>query len=424
MIPILPKFDIGVKSYSRFTVSYPDCQSVTERPMDRRACNGPSSKPSQLRQYACTRSSRRIQTQTVADSSQQGDESSYFGDFSWIYITFLVQQMSDLFLLFPMDYSSVATGWLYITTDNLPGAKDECLFLLFPIDYSSIATDNMTPKRKEIESSPSKGTSTAARLHPPVYELALQTLSQFGAEDNDHEEEKYFKRDNPNANSPSVEELIKIFSIDRYPGRMQCDGAIYLMGKSALGNLDFPEDNNARFQMKMVYDLLKRRFMYENKDMMDGVWINYCGVPICFCWKEFVIVTRLKCYPPSPSQVIPTLTQIKAPRTPKKGKGKSSDRDDLVSIIGLRFKNKNLIEVLKGKGLSTKHKQSLYLVWFVHNILWERDINNNINLGLINFSGDLEAFNSYSWGYESFKMTVKYLLTPLTPKTVNLYGFP
>ncbi|PHU06930.1 putative WRKY transcription factor 23 [Capsicum chinense] len=36
--------------------------------------------------------------------------------------------------------------------------------------------------------------------------------------------------------------------------------------------LDFPEDNNARFQMKMIYDLLKRRFMYENKDKMDEAW--------------------------------------------------------------------------------------------------------------------------------------------------------
>ncbi|KAF3636460.1 putative protein EIN4-like [Capsicum annuum] len=53
-----------------------------------------------------------------------------------------------------------------------------------------------------------------------------------------------------------------------------------------------------------------------------------------------------------------------------------------------------------------------------------RDVNNNISLVLINLSEDLEEFNSYPWGYESFKMTVKYLLTPLTPKTVNLYGFP
>ncbi|PHT89970.1 hypothetical protein T459_05083 [Capsicum annuum] len=105
----------------------------------------------------------------------------------------------------------------------------------------------------------------------------------------------------PNANSPFIEELIKIFSIDRYPVRMQCNGATDLMGdlvvKSVMGKsfdafkkilreqkldsyfrescfgkyLDLLEDNNARFQMKMVYDLLKRRFMYENKGKMDEV---------------------------------------------------------------------------------------------------------------------------------------------------------
>ncbi|KAF3644490.1 putative protein EIN4-like [Capsicum annuum] len=80
---------------------------------------------------------------------------------------------------------------------------------------------------------------------------------------------------------PSAEELVKNFSIDRYPVRMQCDGATNLMGdfvvKSAMGKsfdafkkilreqklnsyfsescfgqyLDLLEDNNARFQMKM-----------------------------------------------------------------------------------------------------------------------------------------------------------------------------
>ncbi|PHT98948.1 hypothetical protein BC332_32096 [Capsicum chinense] len=159
---------------------------------------------------------------------------------------------------------------------------------------------------------------------------------------------------------------------------MQCDGATDLMGdlmvKSVMGKpfdvfrkilreqkldsyfrkscfgkyLDLLEDNNARFQMKMVYDLLKRRFMYENKYKMDEVWINYCGMPICFGWEEFAIVTGLKCYPPFPSQVIPTLTPKKAPRTPKKGKDKSSNRDDQVSIAGPSFKNKNLIEAVKG----------------------------------------------------------------------------
>ncbi|PHT54946.1 hypothetical protein CQW23_03432 [Capsicum baccatum] len=81
----------------------------------------------------------------------------------------------------------------------------------------------MDPKRKQIEPSPSKGTSAAAQLHPPLYELALQTLSQSGAEDNEHGVEESFKRDDPNANSPSIEELLKTFNIDHYPVRMQRD---------------------------------------------------------------------------------------------------------------------------------------------------------------------------------------------------------
>ncbi|PHU30245.1 hypothetical protein BC332_02338 [Capsicum chinense] len=255
----------------------------------------------------------------------------------------------------------------------------------------------MDPKRKEIESSPSKGTSAAAQLYPSFYELALQALSQSGAGDNEHGEEKCFKRDDPNANSPSAAELVKTFSIDHYPVRMQGDGATDLMGdlmvkESCFGQyLDLSEDNNARFQMKMIYDLLKHKFMYENKDKMDELTYS---------------------------------DPKKAPRTPKKGKGNSSDRDNMVSIVGPSFKNKNLMEALKGTELSKKHKQSLCLVWFVHNVLWARDVNNNMSLDLVNLSEDLEAFNNYPWGYERFKMTVEYFLTPLTQKTVNLYGFP
>ncbi|PHU22745.1 hypothetical protein BC332_07852 [Capsicum chinense] len=114
----------------------------------------------------------------------------------------------------------------------------------------------------------------------------------------------------------------------------------------------------------------------------------------------------------------------KALCTPKKGKDKSSDHDDLVSLVYPSFKIINLIEVLQGKRLSKKNKKSLCLFWFVHNVLWARDVNNNIPLGLIKLSEDVEPFKSYPWGYESFKMTVKYLLTSLTPKIVNLYGFP
>ncbi|PHT47812.1 hypothetical protein CQW23_12020 [Capsicum baccatum] len=184
-----------------------------------------------------------------------------------------------------MDYLSVAMGQLCVASDKIPGATDSAIFMV-PTYYSSVATDNMAPKIKEIESSPSKGTNAAAQLHPPLYELALQALSQSGAEDNEHVEEESFKKDDPNANSPSVEELVKTFSINRYPVRIQCDRATDLMG-----------------------DLVVK-FMYESKDKMDEVWINYCGMPVCFGWEEFAIVAGLKCYPPSPSpsQVIPTLT--------------------------------------------------------------------------------------------------------------------
>ncbi|KAM3281148.1 hypothetical protein P3S67_028168 [Capsicum chacoense] len=135
----------------------------------------------------------------------------------------------------------------------------------------------MVPKRTETESSPSKEISEEARIHPPFYELALQMLSQLGAEYDEHGEEECFKRDDADANSPSTEEQVKAFSIDRYPVRMQCDGAVNLTGdfvvKSAMVKsfnafrkilreqklnayfrdncfgkyLDLSEDSNARF---------------------------------------------------------------------------------------------------------------------------------------------------------------------------------
>ncbi|PHT70644.1 hypothetical protein T459_25748 [Capsicum annuum] len=102
----------------------------------------------------------------------------------------------------------------------------------------------MALKRKEIESSPSKETSSSAQLYPPLYELTLQALSQLGVEDNEHSEEKSFKRDDPNANSPSAEELVKTFSIDHYPVRMQCDGATDLKGDLVVDITATVEEHN------------------------------------------------------------------------------------------------------------------------------------------------------------------------------------
>ncbi|KAF3647551.1 hypothetical protein FXO38_18631 [Capsicum annuum] len=88
----------------------------------------------------------------------------------------------------------------------------------------------MAPKRKETKSSPSKGTSEAAKIYPPLSELALKEISQSEAEDNEHGDEECFKRDNPNTNIPSIEELFKTFSINSYLVRMQCNGSIDLTG--------------------------------------------------------------------------------------------------------------------------------------------------------------------------------------------------
>ncbi|PHT37610.1 hypothetical protein CQW23_21183 [Capsicum baccatum] len=117
---------------------------------------------------------------------------------------------------------------------------------MVPTDYLSIATDNMAPKIKEIESSPSKGTSAEAQPHLPLYELALQALSQSGAEDNKHEEEESFK------------EMIQMLIV--LPSKSWSKPSVLIIIlESCFGKyLDLPEDNNARFQMKMIYDLLKR----------------------------------------------------------------------------------------------------------------------------------------------------------------------
>ncbi|PHU22468.1 hypothetical protein BC332_07575 [Capsicum chinense] len=85
-----------------------------------------------------------------------------------------------------MDYSSVAMGQLYVASD-IPGATDSAIFMV-PTDYLSI---------------------TIGRLY-----VAIDNIP--GAEDNEHRKEESFKRDDPNANSPSVDELVKTFSIDRY----------------------------------------------------------------------------------------------------------------------------------------------------------------------------------------------------------------
>ncbi|PHT36676.1 hypothetical protein CQW23_24376 [Capsicum baccatum] len=136
-------------------------------------------------------------------------------------IKYLVLQISDLFLWFPMDYSSVAMGQLYVASDKI--------------------SDNMAPKIKDIESNPSKGTSAAAQLYQSLYELALQALS--------HQEQKIMNTGRRNLSKKMIQKLIALL-----PKSWSKPSVLIVILESCFGQyLDLSEDNNARFQMKMAW---------------------------------------------------------------------------------------------------------------------------------------------------------------------------
>ncbi|KAG5589629.1 hypothetical protein H5410_040143 [Solanum commersonii] len=131
--------------------------------------------------------------------------------------------------------------------------------------------------------------------------------------------------------------------------------------------LDLPEKNNARFQMTMVYELLKRRFIFQNPKKKD--------------------------------EPIPEFIVKKNHEDERKEKKKKQDS---------QLRSRTWCPLL-AQDTSKKHKESMCLLWFVHNVLLAKDVNNNISL---------------KWGHHNFELTVKYLLKPLGPKTNNLFGFP
>ncbi|TMX03453.1 hypothetical protein EJD97_016175, partial [Solanum chilense] len=100
-----------------------------------------------------------------------------------------------------------------------------------------------------------------------------------------------------------------------------------------------------------------------------------------------------------------------------------TEEKDLMSLVGKSFKNYDLLSLLEREHIPRKHKESLCLLWFTHNILLPKDPGNNILLKHVNFCEDIEAFKNYLCGHESFHLTVDYMLRPLGEKTNNLFGF-
>ncbi|KAM3303963.1 hypothetical protein P3S67_014995 [Capsicum chacoense] len=152
------------------------------------------------------------------------------------------------------------------------------------------------------------------------------------------------------------------------------------------------------FLMIMVYGLLKRRIMYAGDDggqkeggiKMDKVWINYCGMSVCFGLKQFVIVMGLRCDHPEE----PTIK-----KTPHKGYNKCKvKKDRLLGIVRPSYKVKDLIVDLKNKGIPKHYREKLYLVWFVRSVLLARDVKKVIERDLLALPDDFGRFNDYPWG--------------------------
>ncbi|KAM3381605.1 hypothetical protein P3S68_007178 [Capsicum galapagoense] len=162
------------------------------------------------------------------------------------------------------------------------------------------------------------------------------------------------------------------------------------------------------FPMIMVYGLFKHRIMYagddgdskEGENKMNEVWINYCGMPVCFGLKEFAIVTGLRCN---------RLEEPVIKKTPHKGSNKRKvKRDGLLGIVGPSYKVKDLIAVLKNKDISKHYREKLCLDWFVYSILLARDVKKVIERDLLALADAFGKFNDYPWGYDNYYLIVKY----------------
>ncbi|KAM3246154.1 hypothetical protein P3L10_007921 [Capsicum annuum] len=135
-----------------------------------------------------------------------------------------------------------------------------------------------------------------------------------------------------------------------------------------------------------------------------------------FGLKEFAIVTSLIC---------DRLEEPAIKKTSHKGSNKFKvKKDGLMGIVGPSYKVKDLIADLKNKDIPKYYREKLYLVWFFHSILLARDIKKVIERDLLALADDFGRFNDYAWGYDSYYLTIKYLLKELKPKTITLYGFP
>ncbi|KAF3677094.1 hypothetical protein FXO37_04980 [Capsicum annuum] len=147
---------------------------------------------------------------------------------------------------------------------------------------------------------------------------------------------------------------------------------------------------------------------------MDEIWINYCGMPICFDLQEFAIVKGLRCHHP----------EEPPPRKRSKARKYKENIDGLFDIDLRGYKVSDLLTDLKDKIIPEKYREKLCLVWFANSVILARDVNKIIKDDLLARVEDFDKFNNYLWGNDNFYLTVQYLLTKLSPRTTKLCAVP
>ncbi|KAH0730102.1 hypothetical protein KY289_001290 [Solanum tuberosum] len=118
--------------------------------------------------------------------------------------------------------------------------------------------------------------------------------------------------------------------------------------------------------------------------------------PACFGLKEFVLITGLNCsaYP----------HESKLNKVLRKGENfhfKVTRNKNITSAKLMRLINSNK--------LNKEQKLKCSLVWFIHAIFLAHDRSKIVDSNHIKMADDLDFFKSYSWGKETFDLTLTYL---------------
>ncbi|KAM3356850.1 hypothetical protein P3S68_023564 [Capsicum galapagoense] len=165
------------------------------------------------------------------------------------------------------------------------------------------------------------------------------------------------------------------------------------ISNSCFGDLwDLPE--HMKFNRQLVYYALL--FQVEPNNKLHEMWFNINDMPACFGLKEFSLIIDLNCgcYR----------------RDSRYVKAMEEGEAFFKKIVKKRSGNaKRLLKLIRGGRLDKEDKFKCCFVWFVHCILLARDLSKTVDIDTIKMVDNLGFFEKYSWGKESFSLTLDYL---------------